>query len=184
MMAKAIANAGAAKVYIAGRRLEVLESAAKSINKPGVEVVVPLTCDVTSQDSLTSLVSEVKKRTGYLNLLVCNSGVSGPQVPYPSAETSLQEFREKLFSVPMDQFNKTFSVNVTSVFYTAIAFLELLELGNRKANLNWQSQVLIISSIVGFNKKAPSGWAYGQSKAAATHVAKQLGVLLPQWGIR
>lgn len=86
MMAQAIADAGAAKVYIAGRRLEVLESAAKTINKP--DVVVPLTCDVTSQSSLTSLVSEVEKRSGYLNLLVCNSGIGGPQVPYPSPETS------------------------------------------------------------------------------------------------
>lgn len=182
MMAQALANAGAAKVYIAGRRLEVLESAAKTINKPGV--VVPLTCDVTSQDSLTSLVSEVEKRSGYLNLLVCNSGIGGPQVPYPSAETSLQEFREKTLAIPMAEYDKTFSVNVTAVWYTAMAFLELLDKGNKKGNLNWPGQVLVTSSIAGFNKKAPGGWAYGQSKAAATHSAKQLAGVLPKWGIR
>lgn len=182
MMARALANAGAAKVYIAGRRLEVLESAAKTINKP--DVVVPLTCDVTSQDSLTALVSEIDKRSGYLNLLVCNSGIGGPQVPYPSEETSLQEFREKTLAIPMDEYNKTFSVNVTAVWYTAMAFLELLDKGNKKGNLDWQGQVLVTSSIAGFNKRAPGGWAYGQSKAAATHSAKQLAGVLPKWGIR
>ncbi|POS78135.1 short chain dehydrogenase [Diaporthe helianthi] len=192
MMAKALANAGAAKVYIAGRRLEVLESgpsagltqslAVKTINKP--DVVVPLTCDVTSQDSLNSLVSEVEKRSGYLNLLVCNSGIGGPQVPYPSAETSLQEFREKTLAIPMDEYEKTFTVNVTAVWYTAMAFLELLDEGNKKGNLDWHGQVLVTSSIAGFNKKAPGGWAYGQSKAAATHSAKQLAGVLPKWGIR
>lgn len=182
MMAQAIAGAGAAKVYIAGRRLDVLESAARNINKP--DVVVPLTCDVTSQSSLTSLVSEVEKRSGYLNLLVCNSGIGGPQVPYPSHETSLQEFREKCLAIPMDQYDKTFSVNVTAVWYTAMAFLELLDKGNKKGNLGWQGQVLITSSIAGYNRKAPGGWAYGQSKAAATHSAKQLSGVLPRWGIR
>jgi NAD(P)-dependent dehydrogenase (short-subunit alcohol dehydrogenase family) len=182
MMARALADAGAAKVYIAGRRLEVLESAAQSISKP--DVVVPLTCDVTSQDSLMALVSEVEKRSGYLNLLVCNSGVAGPQVPYPSAETSLQEFCEKNLAIPMDQYEKTFNVNVTAVWYTAMAFLGLLDKGNKKGNLGWQSQVLVTSSIAAFNKKAPGGWAYGQSKAAATHSAKQLAGVLPKWGIR
>ncbi|KAK2599385.1 hypothetical protein N8I77_011143 [Diaporthe amygdali] len=182
MMARAIADAGASKVYIAGRRLEVLESAAKSINKP--DVVIPLICDVSSQDSLTSLVAEIEKRSGYLNLLVCNSGIGGPQVPYPSPETSLQEFREKNLAIPMDQYEKTFSVNVTAVWYTAMAFLELLDKGNKKGNLDWQGQVLITSSIAGFNRKAPGGWAYGQSKAAATHSAKQLAGILPKWGIR
>ncbi|KAL1867307.1 putative secondary metabolism biosynthetic enzyme [Diaporthe australafricana] len=182
MMAQALAGAGASKVYIAGRRLEVLEAAAKTINKP--DVVIPLTCDVTSQSSLTSLVSEVEKRSGYLNLLICNSGIGGPQVPYPSPETSLQEFREKNLAIPMEQYDKTFSVNVTAVWYTAMAFLELLDKGNKKGNLSWQSQVLVTSSIASFNRKAPGGWAYGQSKAAATHSAKQLAGVLPTWGIR
>ncbi|KAG8170111.1 hypothetical protein KVR01_000856 [Diaporthe batatas] len=182
MMAQALANAGAAKVYIAGRRLEVLESAAKTINKP--DVVVPLTCDVTSQDSLMALVSEVEKRSGYLNLLVCNSGVGGPQITYNPGETTLQEFRETALAIPMDEYEQTFRVNVTAVWYTAMAFLELLDKGNKKGNLDWQGQVLVTSSIAGFNKKAPGGWPYGQSKAAATHSAKQLSVLLPKWGIR
>jgi len=46
------------------------------------------------------------------------------------------------------------------------------------------SQVIVTSSIAAFNKKAPGGWAYGQSKAGAVLAAKQLAVALPQWNIR
>lgn len=81
-MARAIAGAGAAKVYIAGRRAEVLNAAAASIGAPP-GVVVPVVCDVTSQDNIASLVARIEGDVGYLNLLLCNSGISGPQTPAP-----------------------------------------------------------------------------------------------------
>lgn len=65
-----------------------------------------------------------------------------------------------------------------------MACLPLLDRGNKVGNLGWSSQVVVTSSIAGFNRKAPGGWAYGQSKAAATHAVKMLAVLLPTWGIR
>lgn len=182
MMARALADGGASKVYIVGRRLEVLEAAAKAIGKP--DVVIPLTGDVTSQASLSSLVSEVEKASGYLNLLICNSGISGPPAPQPTPGVSLQEWREKNLAISMEDYGKTFSVNTTAVWFTTISFLELLDKGNKKGNLGWASQVIVTSSIAGFGRKAPGGWAYGQSKAAATHLAKQLAIVLPTWGIR
>lgn len=182
MMAQALADAGAFKIYIVGRRLEVLEAAAKTINKP--DVVVPLTGDVTSQASLSSLVSEVEKASGYLNLLICNSGVSGPMVLLPDLGSSIQEWQQKNLAVPMEDYEKTFNVNATAVWYTAMSFLDLLDKGNKQGNLGWQSQVVVTSSIAGFNRKATGGWAYGQSKAAATHLTKHLAGVLPTWGIR
>ena len=182
MMARALAHAGASKVYIVGRRTEVLEKAVKTIDRPGV--VIPLTGDVSSQSSLKSLVSEVEKQVGYLNLLVCNSGIIGPKPTQPAPGESLQEWRERNLAVPMEEYDKTFNVNTTAVWYTTMEFLELLDKGNKKGNLGWQSQVVVTSSIGGFNRKAPGGWAYGQSKAAVTHLTKQLAIVLPTWGIR
>lgn len=185
MMARALAHAGATKVYIVGRRLDVLQSAANSVNAPS-GVVVPLTCDVTSQSDLAALVGQVEKDVGYLNLLVCNSGIGGPQVPAPPAgeTTSVKDWAAKQFAVPMDEYTRTFNVNVTAVWYTAMAFLDLLDRGNKEENMGWSSQVVVTSSIGGYNRKAPGGYAYGQSKAAATHAVKQLAVVLPTWGIR
>src|SRR3569833_96834 len=180
-MARALAEAGAEKVYIVGRRVEVLQAAAVSIGKP---CVVPLYCDVTSKVSLESIVSVVETDAGYLNLLVCNSGVGGPQVKPPTDETTLDEWREQQLAVDMDEYNNVFKINTTAVWYTTMAFLKLLDYGNKKGNVAQSSQVVVRRSIAAFNKKAPGGWVYGQSKAAANHVVKQLAVVLPKWDIR
>ena len=98
MIARALAHAGAARVYILGRRLDVLEAAAASIARPAV--VVPLYCDVTSKVSLESVVSVVDKDVGRLDLLVCNAGVAGPQVPpVVKGVTTLGEWRESQMGV-------------------------------------------------------------------------------------
>ena len=180
MMTKALAQNGAAKVYIAGRRREVLDAAA-SATGPNV---IPIQCDVTSKDSLRAAVEFIEKDAGYLNLLVCNSGTGGPQVKPLRPETSLEDWATESFDIPFDAYVNTFAINTASVWFTAMAFLKLLDQGNKKGNVEQSSQVIVTSSIAGFNKKAPGGWPYGQSKAAATLVAKQLSVALPQWNIR
>ncbi|AEO59018.1 hypothetical protein MYCTH_2306898 [Thermothelomyces thermophilus ATCC 42464] len=185
MMARALAAAGAARVYIVGRRVDVLQAAANSINRPSV--VVPLYCDVTSKISLESVVSVVETDVGHLDLLVCNAGIGGPQVKPPvKGVTSLEEWRDAQMAVRVEDFTNTFAVNSTSVWFTTMAFLKLLDAGNKKGRGagGVTSQVVVTSSIGGFNKAAPGGWAYGASKAAATHIAKMLSVVLPTWGIR
>lgn len=184
MMARALADAGAARVYIVGRRVDVLQAAAASINRPAV--IVPLYCDVTSKVSLESIVSVVETDVGHLNLLVCNAGIGGPLVRPPVAgETTLEEWREMQMAGDFEEFTNTFRVNSTSVWFTAMAFLKLLDAGNKKGNVpGVSSQVVVTSSIAAFNKAAPGGWAYGPSKAASAHMAKMLSVTLPTWGIR
>ncbi|KAI9151640.1 Short-chain dehydrogenase/reductase VdtF [Paramyrothecium foliicola] len=180
MLAKALAKNGAAKVYIAGRRLEVLQAAASSTGPN----VIPVQCDVTSKESLASVVKHIEDDAGYLNLLVCNSGIGGPQVTPIKPETSLEEWADSNFALEMKDYVNTFTVNSASVWFTCMAFLKLLDKGNKKGNLQQSSQIVVTSSIAAFNKKAPGGWAYGQSKAAATLAVKQLAVALPQWNIR
>ncbi|KAK4109775.1 NAD(P)-binding protein [Canariomyces notabilis] len=184
MIAKALADGGAARVYIVGRRVDVLQQAAASINRP--TVVVPLYCDATSKVSLESIVSVVETDVGHLDLLVCNAGIGGPQVKAPvPGVTTLDEWRDSQMAIDFEDFTNTFRVNGTSVWFTAMAFLKLLDEGNkRRAGNGPSSQVVVTSSIAAFNKAAPGGWAYGASKAAATHIAKMLSVVLPTWGIR
>lgn len=180
MMTKALVQNGASKVYIAGRRLDVLQAAAASLGAN----VIPLQCDITSQDSLRSAASIIEKDVGYLNLLVCNAGSGGPQVKPVQPETTLHDWVDQNLAHDFSKYSNTFANNSASVWYTVMAFLDLLDKGNKRGNLLQSSQVLITTSITGLNKKPPAGFAYSQSKAAAIMAAKQLAVVLPQWNIR
>ncbi|KAI0518130.1 short chain dehydrogenase [Xylaria bambusicola] len=181
MITKALVANGAAKVYILGRRLNVLQEAVSSIGNPNV---IPVHCDVTSVDSLKAAASHIEKDAGFVNLLVCNSGIGGPFGINPKPETTLDEFMEANLAVVAEDYTKTFAVNTSAVWYTTMTFLKLLDAGNARANVEQKSQVVAISSIGGFNKTNTGGFAYGQSKAACTHLIKQLSVVLPQWDIR
>ncbi|KAG1821293.1 NAD(P)-binding protein [Suillus variegatus] len=157
MMATALENNGAT-VYIIGRRLEVLEKAAKENNKFGN--LIPLQGDITCRQSLTQLVETVRTRHGYIDLLVNNAGISRnllpPKLPSPlddpaDASPSIKAFQSVLWDTGSPEgFAETFDTNVTAVYFTTVAFLELLHLGNlRKGNL----PPVISLRPPGFNKE-------------------------------
>ncbi|KAI1436199.1 NAD(P)-binding protein [Xylaria sp. CBS 124048] len=169
MITKALVANGAAKVYILGRRTEVMKEAVSSIGSPSV---IPVTCDVTSVEALKNAAAQIKEETGFVNLLVCNSGISGPLGIRTKPDTTLDEFVEANITVPIEDHTQVLATNVSAVWYTVIAFLRLLDAGNARKNLVQQSQVVAISSIGGFNKVNTGGFAW------------QLSVVLPQWNIR
>lgn len=68
----ALANAGAHKVYILGRRLQPLQDAAKQVN---ANVVVPIQCDVTDPASVAAAAKQVEDETGYVDVVINNSYV-------------------------------------------------------------------------------------------------------------
>lgn len=179
MIANSLLQNGASKVYISGRRPEVLANASQTLGPRAV----PLVCDVTSPASLSSAAAEITASTGHLDLLVCNAGISGPQVSAPGPDTSLEEWAGMNLAAGFGEYAKTFEVNLVSAWYTVMAFLPLLGKGNETGR-GWGSQVVVTSSIAAFNKTAPGGFAYGQSKAAVDLMVKQLAVALPKWNIR
>ena len=181
MMTKALALNGAYKVYIIGRRREVLEAAAKESPHGNI---IPIVGDVTSKDTLQSIVSQIEKEVGYINVLIANSGIGGPQSTSITPETSLEDYQSALWDQPFDEYTKTFAVNTSAVFFCIVAFLKLLDAGNKKGNVEPKSQVIATSSIGGFNRKVPGGWAYGQSKAATTMMMKMMATNLAPYGIR
>lgn len=182
MMARALALNGAHKVYIVGRRREVLEKAAASVE---TENIIPLVGDVTSKESLASVVSTITSEVGYINVLVANSGMLGPQASSKlTASSTIADFQKAWGDASIDEWDKTFQLNVSAVWFTIVAFLGLLDEGNKKGNVVQKSQVIATSSIGGFNRTVPGGYAYGQSKAATTHLIKQLATNLVPFGIR
>jgi NAD(P)-dependent dehydrogenase (short-subunit alcohol dehydrogenase family) len=182
MMARALALNGASKVYIVGRRKDKLEEAAKSVSTNNI---VPLVGDVTSKEALSKIVSTITSDVGYVNVLIANSGILGPQSSIPTTSiTSVQDFQKAYGETSFQEYSDTFSVNTVAVWFTVVAFLALLDEGNKKGNVSQKSQVITTSSIGGFNRAVPGGYAYGQSKAAATHLTKQLATGLVPFGIR
>lgn len=183
-MARALALNNAEKVYIIGRRKEVLEQAAKSVD---TDNIIPIVCDVTSREALAAAVARVTEETGYINLFIANSGIGGPQAklaqPLP-AGSALKDFIKSYGDYDASENAKTFELNVTAVWFSIMNFLPLLDKGNERGNVGQRSQVLTTSSIAGFNRMAPGGFVYGQSKAATTHLMKQLASNLAPYKIR
>ena len=181
MMTKALALNGAHKVYIIGRRKEMLEAAAKESPHGNI---VPLVGDVTSKDNLQSIVSYVEKEVGYINVLIANSGIGGPQNRGVTPEATLENYQSTLWNHSFDNYTQTFAVNTSAVYFCIIAFLKLLDAGNSKGNVEQKSQVIATSSIGSFNRVPSAGYAYGESKAAVTHLMKQMATNLAPYGIR
>jgi NAD(P)-dependent dehydrogenase (short-subunit alcohol dehydrogenase family) len=182
MMARALALNGAHKVYIIGRRKEVLENASKSVSTNNI---IPLVGDVTSKEVLASIVSHITSEIGYVNVLIANSGILGPQANnLNSSAPTIENFQKAWGQASFEEFADTFKLNTVAVWLTIVAFLGLLDAGNKKGNVDQKSQVIATSSIGGFNRNVPGGFAYGQSKAATTHMMKQLATNLAPLDIR
>ncbi|KAF8575689.1 NAD(P)-binding protein [Ramaria rubella] len=185
LMVSAALEHNGATVYIIGRRKEALEKAAKEHAKYGK--IIPIQGDVTSRESLLSAVSAIESQSGYINLLVNNSGVHGELIKYPPVpSTDIKDFQKMLWETTPEDFQQVFNVNVTAVYFTTVAFLELLDKGNKHGGIpGVSSQVITMSSISGFKRDGkPSGMAYTTSKAAVTHLGKILANLLKDFHIR
>lgn len=139
---------------------------------------------MTSKADLARAADEIKAKHGYVNAVVANSGVTGPSMAGISPDASLTAFRDHLWNWDPAEFNKSYEVNATAVFYTLVAFLELLDEGNKRRNVGQMSQFIALSSIGAYNRMPFSGYAYGSSKAAVVHMMKQLATALVPYDIR
>ncbi|KAF8743778.1 hypothetical protein AX14_000738 [Amanita brunnescens Koide BX004] len=218
MMATVLEHNGAT-VYIVGRRPTVLEKAAKENSKFGK--IIPLTGDITDRDSLLSIVEAVKAGHGYVDLLINNAGIArnlythplpspndspstGPPSPPDSPSVgasapSIKAFQNALWDTGSpEDFADTFATNVTAVYYTTVAFLDLLHQGNiRQQRLSstplpgfsrppyHTSQVLSVSSSGSFRLDSKIlSMSYTLAKQACTHLGKVMANMLAPWGIR
>lgn len=181
MITRALALNGASKIYIIGRREGPLQETASSVPTNNI---IPVVGDVTSKDSLKSIADRIEQEVGYVNLVIANAGVIGPQHRVDPAQVSLEDWVQGFWNHSFEEYQRTFEANVAGVWFTTLAFLSLLDKGNKKGNYPVESQVIATSSIAGFNRRAPGGLPYGQSKAATTHMMKQLSTVLAPYHIR
>ena len=131
MFAQALAANGARKVYIVGRRKEVLESAAKKISVNGN--VIHLPCDITSKPALLSIAERVRQEVGYINLLIANAGILCKPtglIPRPEGTTVAQVAQDLWEKTTWEDADSCLATNIAGSYFTFIAFLKLLGAGN------------------------------------------------------
>ncbi|XP_014552341.1 hypothetical protein COCVIDRAFT_19541 [Bipolaris victoriae FI3] len=180
MIAQAL-EANGAIVYILGRREEVLKEATATAKHGNIHY---FKADVTSKPDLAAAAEHIAAKTGYVNVVVANSGIIGPTMRYLKDDATLKETQDYLWNWDSDEFNQAYNVNVNGAFFTAIAFLELLDKGNKAKNVEQDSQFICVSSAGAFSRVLMSGFAYAGSKAAVIHITKQLATRLVPFGIR
>ncbi|KAL9044434.1 MAG: hypothetical protein Q9214_002429, partial [Letrouitia sp. 1 TL-2023] len=180
MMATALAENGAHKIYVIGRREEPLKELATKF--PGT--VVALRGDITLQHDLMAFASRIRDEVGYINVLVANAGTTGPMLKDLKPRHTLSEFVEFAWKTPMHEFTDTYGLNCTSLYYSTLAFLELLDEGNKSRYQGGKSQVIATASTASFLRDPRAGYAYLSSKAAVISLIKCLSTFCVPWGIR
>ncbi|OGE52803.1 hypothetical protein PENARI_c009G09055 [Penicillium arizonense] len=181
-----LSQAGAARVYILGRRLSTLQEAARSVG----DAVVPVQCDITNCSSVSAAVAKIEDEIGYIDVLINNAGVQGPDHK-PARDAETIEDLQKILLIDPEGWQPTFAANSSAVVGVSAAFLKLLDAGNRRRG--WEggkiplgrprqrditgftddersSQIITVGSISGLNRFITAGLAYGASKAAAIHL--------------
>ncbi|KAL5531658.1 hypothetical protein ACEPAG_4535 [Sanghuangporus baumii] len=179
MIAKGLASNGA-KVYISGRRIEVVQKAATDHHFDGTGSLVPLRMDVTDKSSIKEAAKNIQETDGRLDILVNNAGTDGPIYPGWSAQPeqtpnieAISAYGEQLFEQSIELWDAVARTNVASVFFVTTAFLGLLA-KSAEANGGQYASVINISSGFAFTRLNFGSYAYDCSKAAVSHLSKLL----------
>ncbi|KAI0516934.1 NAD(P)-binding protein [Xylaria bambusicola] len=178
MIAQTLAANGA-KVYITGRRADVLETSARlhgakdQLGEHAGEIL-PLVMDVTDKESIKSAAAKIGEKEGYLNVLVNNAGVWKSR-PAAKPTDGPEAFGAAMFAEEIeDNWQQSFLTNATSPYFVTAAFLPLLA----KAISSPAKQVGTVinnASISGLLRMTQnSQYSYNASKAAAIHVTRQM----------
>lgn len=142
-IAKALLDAGAARVYITGRTPATLDAAATALGPKAIAVV----SDVASSDDLQKLKKEIENRGDQLNAIFANAGIAESNILGETTEA---------------EYFKTFDINVKGLFFTVQTLLPLLGNGG---------SIVLTASIVA-NKGMENLSLYSASKAAVRSFAR------------
>ena len=150
-------------VYMAARNMERAENRAKELNDEGCNVKTVYN-DATEKETYTSMVEEVFKNEGRIDILVNNFGTSNPQKDLDIKNTEY------------DEYIRTVDINLASVFMTSQAAIPHMA-------ANGGGSIINISSIGGLRPDI-SQIAYGTSKAAINYLTKLIATQCARDNIR
>ncbi len=153
--AKRFAGEGA-RVFITGRRKDVLDAAVAEIGS-NTEAVA---ADSANLEDLDRLYNTVRERAGSLDIVVANSG-SGALAP--------------LGEITEEQVDQTLGTNVKGVIFTVQKALPLL---------SDKASIILIASTTSTRITGPGQSVYAASKAAVRNLARGWALDLADCGVR
>ncbi len=159
-MAEGLAQAGA-KVALAGRDMEKLESAAIEMTAAGLDVVA-LQADMARPESITDLVEAVLKKFDRIDFLFNNAGMI---------------HRAPLAEFPLGKWEEMIRVNLTGPFLLSQAVARhMIGEGVKGSIVNTSSLIAVSGGI-----NVP---AYAATKGGLTQLTRSMCNDLAQYGIR
>ncbi|KAK0197849.1 short-chain dehydrogenase [Armillaria mellea] len=174
MIAKAFAANGA-KVYITGRRLDVLEQAAASIT--GVTgSLVPIQMDVTDEESVRAGAKRIEGVDGKLDILVNNAGISG-SLRDPDFYAKKAAAEDPFEPETVQTWEDMFALNTIAPFFVVRTFQTLLIKGAQSRTGGTSSVINVSSGSGQMNTTSPyTSFAYNVTKAALDKLTLVLGM--------
>lgn len=155
-VAKAYIKMGAKVALVARDRAKLQET-----EKEFGEAAFAVSCDVTDEASVTSMVEQVMERWRRIDVAVCNAGIVSMC---------------KLSDMPLEEFEKIQKTNVTGVFLVARSCAKMMEPG---------SSIIVTASMSGHVVNTPQEIGhYCTSKGAVIMLTKALAVELAPHNIR
>ena len=159
---KRLAKEGAS-VYMGARNLERASTIVKELKNEGYHVSAVYN-DATKKESYQTMIEEVIKQEGKIDVLVNNFGTSNPKKDLDIKDTEYEDFIE------------TIDLNLSSVFLATQSVVPHMA-------ANGGGSIINISSIGGIRPDI-SQIAYGTSKAAINYLTKLIAVQCAKDNIR
>ncbi|KIM76359.1 hypothetical protein PILCRDRAFT_826347 [Piloderma croceum F 1598] len=185
MICQAFANNGV-RVYITGRRSDVLQTAAKtwgsSLSHPKGQII-PIECDITSKPSIERLVKEVQQKEDHVDLLVNNAGISRGTSEVEKGHEDGTALAKELYAEDLSLWEDVYRTNVIGYFFMTAAFMPLLSAAS-KTRKDFTSSVINITSMSGITRTSQHHFKYNVSKAAAIHLNTLLAQELRRPGVQ
>ncbi|KAK0197847.1 short-chain dehydrogenase [Armillaria mellea] len=144
--------ANGAKVYITGRRLDVLEKAAASIT--GVPWSIIPSMDVTDEENVKAGAKHIENTDGKLDILVNNAGVAG-SLRDPDFFAKQAAASDPLEPETVQNWADIFALNTIAPFFVIRAFQSLLIKGAHSRPQGTSSVINISSVCAIYNTQGP-----------------------------
>ena len=144
-----------AKVVISSRNQQVIDEAAKKITAETGNEVLAMTSDVTNEESVAKLVTDVVAKCGTIDILVNAMGWN---------------IKRDAFDYPMEDWRKLMDINITG---TMIACKQV---GQQVFKGKKAGKIVNLSSVRGIRGKDGGNVGYSATKGAVEMITKSLAL--------